>query len=168
MATDASAHDPYRGFKFKVLITDFPGEIGFQSVAGLSEETEVVEYREGNNPITMRKLPGLTSYENIVLTRGMANDRSILDWRKQVADGPAAKGASGDGVSSERGFRREVTIQLFDKGDDNNPVKQWRVFLAWPARLEISDLDAGSSEVVIETMELAHEGLVQEGVPSRA
>lgn len=154
-AVDSSAHDPFRGFKFRVIIGGNGGQaIGFQSVTGLAEETEVVEYREGTDPVTMRKLPGLTSYDNIVLERGLSRSNFLLDWRKQVGhhDGYA------DGLAAPN-FRRVVTVQLFDKGNPfDKPVKEWEVFDAWPSRLEISDLDAGSSDVVIETLELAHEG----------
>lgn len=159
-AVDASAHDPFRGFKFQVLIGGAGGQaIGFQSVAGISEETEVVEYREGSDPITMRKLPGLTSYDNLTLERGLSKSTFLLDWRREVAHAQT-NGGLGDGVVAPR-FRRTVTIRLVDKGENlDKPVKSWEVFEAWPSRLEISDLDAGSSDVVIETLELAHEGWV--------
>lgn len=161
-ATDSSAHDPYRGFKFVVTIGGAGGlAIGFKSVQGLSEETEVVEYREGSDPTTMKKLPGLTSYPNIVLSRGLSRSNFLLDWRRQVAH-TGTGGGKGDGIPPD-GFRRVVIIDLFDKGNPfDKPVKRWNVFNAWPARLEISDLDAGSSDVVIETLELAHEGWRQE------
>lgn len=159
MGVGASAHDPYRGFKFKVLIPGFGAEIGFASCSGLTEETEIVEYREGTNPITMRKLPGLTSFENIVLSRGLSSSDDVLKWRARVAESVGR----GDGVApgTTPGFRNDVIIQLFDKGNDEKPVKEWRVLEAWPARLEIGDLDASSSDVVLETLELAHEGLLQ-------
>lgn len=156
MPVDASAHDPYRGFKFRVLIPGFPAEIGFQSISGLTEESEVVEYREGTDPITMRKLPGLTSYENIVLSRGLSSSDDILRWRAQVG----AHNGRGDGIPAPN-FRRNITIQLFDKGNDSKPVKEWEVFDCWPATLSLGDIDAGSSDVLIETMELAHEGFRQ-------
>lgn len=151
-AADASAHDPYRGFKFRVLIGT--ERVGFQSVSGLSEETEVVEYREGTDPVTARKLPGLTSYPNIVLSRGLSKSRVLQDWRAQVG----AHNGFADGVAPP-GFRRTVTIQLFDKGNPfDKPVKEWEVYDAWPSRMEFSDLDAGGSDVVVESLELAHEG----------
>lgn len=158
-ALDASAHDPYRGFKFKVLIGGAGGTaIGFQSVTGLSEETEVVEYREGTDPITMRKLPGLTSYDDIVLSRGLSKSRFLLEWRKQVAHHSDSDKGLADGIPAPN-FRKPVTVQLFDKGDPNtSPVSEWEIFQAWPSALEISDLDAGSSDLVIETVTLAHEG----------
>jgi phage tail-like protein len=160
-AVDASAHDPFRGFKFKVEIAG--GEaVGFQSIAGLSQESEVVEYREGGDPTTMRKLPGLTSYDDITLERGLSKSRFLIDWRNQVANGPDLGGSGvGDGVPPPN-FRREVTIKLFDKGDPfQRPVATWEVTKAWPSSLETSDLDAGSSDVVIETLVLSHEGWVR-------
>lgn len=37
-------------------------------------------------------------------------------------------------------------------------VKEWEVYEAWPAVMEVGDLDAESSDVLIETLELANEG----------
>lgn len=159
-AVETAAQDPFRGFKFRVLIGTGGEQLGFQSVSGLSEETEVVEYREGTDPVTARKLPGMTSYANIVLQRGLSKSTFLLDWRKQVAHSDSPASGLADGVPD---FRRTVTIQLFDKGQDlaSAPVKSWDVNKAWPAKLELSDLNAGSSDVVIESLELAHEGWVE-------
>jgi phage tail-like protein len=167
-AVDASAHDPFRGFKFQVTVAGLGNggseKIGFQSVAGLSQETEVVEYSEGTDPVTARKLPGPTTYEAITLARGLSRSRFLLQWRNQVISAEAYSLNA-----TVFGFRREVTIELFDKGAEANfdfslgrsftpAVATWEVTKAWPSSLKISDLDAGSSDVVVETLVLAHEG----------
>ncbi len=38
-------------------------------------------------------------------------------------------------------------------------VMRWQFRNGWPAKWEGPDLDASSSEVAIETLEIAHEGL---------
>jgi phage tail-like protein len=62
MAT-AARLDPLTSFNF---ILDIQGmRAGFSEIGGLSTETDIVEYREGNEDITMRKLPGKRKYANL-------------------------------------------------------------------------------------------------------
>lgn len=141
--------DPYRGFKYKVLIPGF-ASAGFSRVSGLNDETEIVEYREGIDGATMRKLPGLTTYEDIVLERGKSSHDDFQIWRNMVHE------------VEERGlpdssFRRQMTIQLLDR--TGQVAKQWVVKNAWPTKIEHADLDAASSDVLLETLTVAHEGL---------
>jgi phage tail-like protein len=157
--------DRYRGFKYKVEIPGFDAGIGFSKVSGLKEESEVVEYREGTDPITPHKFPGLVSYDNIVLERGLSSNDDLVTWRRQVLSAMRGANASAEGVPGAD-IRRPVTIRLYDR--DGKEVKQWQVYEAWPAVLEYGDLDANSSDVVLHTMELAHEGFneVPVGAPA--
>jgi phage tail-like protein len=157
-------HDPYRGFKFKVVIDGFT-KAGFQKVSGLKEATEVTDYREGTDAVTPRKLPGLTSYDNVTLEHGLSNNQDFRKWRQQIVNLGKEAGAAGDGPAGTAPpleFRKTVVISLFDKG--GNEVKQYELLEAWPASLEIGDLDAMSSDVVIESLELTHEGLKENAV----
>jgi phage tail-like protein len=170
-------YDPLRSFKFHVTLVGQGafGEIGFQKVSGLKESSGVVDYREGNMMVHKRKLPGLTNYEPITLTRGAApgnTARQLFDWRALVArynDGEGSVGnlsPYGDGViaienpEGSIGFRRIIQIDVFDKGEPNSaPRRSWRVQKSWPSQLSVSDLNAEASEVLIDTLVLEHEGL---------
>jgi phage tail-like protein len=154
--------DPFRGFKFKVLVGGIGGfKAGFQKVSGIKESTEVTPYREGTDAVTPRKLPGLTEYDNVTLEHGLSKDNSFRAWRDKIIKLGKEAGQDGgqSGVAPPMEFRATVTISLYDKA--GNEVKQWELREAWPASLEIGDLDAMSSDVVIETLELAHEGITQ-------
>ena len=134
--------NPYANFNFLVDIGQ-GDEAGF-SEADLPEgRIEVIEYREGNDKVSSaRKLPGRVSYPNVVLRRGLAGGLELFDWWKAVRDG------SPD--------RRNVAITLLD--EQRTPVQRWRLRNAWPAKLDFSSLNALGNEVVIESLELAHEG----------
>ena len=83
--------DPYGSFDF-LLEIDGIVAAGFSEVSGLASETEVMEYREGGEAVnTLRKIPGLTKYSNIVLKRGVTADKSLWNWRKTVVDGHAQR-----------------------------------------------------------------------------
>ena len=166
---DVQTFDPFRSFKFTVQIAGMGAtQVGFQKVSGLKETTDVVEYREGNMPVHKRKLPGLTNYDPITLTRGATNSSYLFDWRALTAR-YNSNGGLGDGVppagdiqaeNATSGFRRSVTIKLYDKGEPNNvAVRSWKLHLAWPSELSVSDLNAEGSEVLVETLVLQHEGL---------
>jgi len=144
--------DPFRGYKF--LVIDSKGKFssaGFQTVEGLEDETEVVEYREGTDPNpTVRKLPGLTSYTNITLTRGKSTNVDFQRWRDEVA-------RFGRAGLPDSGMRRELDIILQDHL--GRQAKRWRVHAAWAVGLSQNALNAEASEVVVETLVVAHEGL---------
>lgn len=138
-----SRPDPFGAFNFVVEI-DGVALAAFARVSGLSSETDVIEYRTGDSKLSSTlKLPGLTHYANIVLERGIVRDLSLWQWRKAVVDGHAD--------------RRNGTIVLLDAARE--PVLAWRFRNGWPAKWEGPTLDAKTSEVAIETLEIAHEGL---------
>ena len=110
---------------------------------GLESETEVIEYREGAEPATVRKLVGLTHYADIVLSRGVTDSRELDEWRKSVIDGDVE--------------RRNGSIVLLN--DRREEVARWNFRQGWPCRWVGPDLDAIESEVAIETLEICHEGL---------
>ena len=140
MAT-SKRNDPYGRFNF-LLEIDGLTSAGFTEVSGLSTETSVIEYREGGDRSPSRKLPGITKYSNITLKRGITKDRSLWQWRKTVMDGATQ--------------RKNGSVVLLDTG--RQEVARWNFFEAWPCKWEASSLHAKSSEVAIETLELAHEG----------
>jgi phage tail-like protein len=142
-----SRQDPFRAFNFLVEI-DGVAVAAFMEVSGLDSETEVIEYRTGDSKVSSTlKLPGLTKYANLVLKRGLTRDLSLWQWRKTVVDG--------------RSERRNGVIVLM--AEDRTPALRWTFRNGWPCKWEGPDLNAKASEVAIETLELAHEGLELEG-----
>ena len=133
--------NPYANFNFLV-------RLGGEEAAGFSEvelpegRVEAIEYREGADRGAARKLPGRVSYGNLVLRRGLAGGTELYDWWRAVRDGQPD--------------RRDVAIILLDEA--RNAVATWLVRDAWPTKLAFSRLAGRGNEVVIETLELAHEG----------
>ncbi len=141
---DGTRNDPYGQFNFLIEI-DGVVQGGFSEASGLTTDTDVIEYREGNeNHVTARKLPGLMKYNNIVLKRGWTQDRSLWEWRKKVIDGETE--------------RANGSIVLLDEG--RNEALRWDFREGWPNKWEGPALNGKTSEVAIETLEICHEGLV--------
>jgi phage tail-like protein len=134
---------PYLNFNFLV-------EIDGLAVAAFSEVTlpdlaiDVVEYRNGSDKVnSVRRLPGLTKFGNLVLKRGIVGDLALFNWIRGVAQGQAD--------------RRNIAVVLLD--EQRNPVQRWLVRDAWPAKYVGATLNAKGNEVAIEQLELACEGI---------
>ena len=135
--------DPFKGFNFLVEI-DGVARAAFSEVSGLASETAVIEYRAGNEKVnTVRKMPGLTRFGNIVLRRGVTQDEDLWNWRKSIVDGEID--------------RRNGSIVLLD--DSRNEVVRWHFRDGWICKWEGPTLNARANEVAIESIEIAHEGL---------
>jgi len=76
---NATRIDPYRNFKFHV-VWDQKIVAGISKVGALKRTTEVVTHREGNDLSTGRHSPGRTSFEAIVLERGVSFDPEFQAW----------------------------------------------------------------------------------------
>jgi len=149
--------DPYRNFKFEVEIDGFI-RAGFSKVTGLKHTVEVVEYREGGENETPRKLPGQSTYDNVTLERGLSNDSDFIDWCNQIFNLDNAQGQQGGSD-----FRKTIVIYLKDKA--GNRVKKWTVYRGWPTEFTTPDLDASANDVAIETLAVTNEGVKPETLP---
>lgn len=134
--------DPFANFNFKLEI-DGITVAGFSEVTGLNQESNVIDYREGQEVITPRKLPGLNKFGNITLKRGISPDMSVYNWRKTVFDGDIE--------------RKNASIVLHNEKHDE--VVRWNLVNAWPSKYVGPDLKANANEVAIESVELTHEGI---------
>lgn len=140
--------DPYLAINFLVAINGVLGDGraihgSFAEVSGLEVTITPIEYRNGSEDITVRKLPGLKKFTNITLTRGAIGDLTLWQWIKTVMDG--------------RAQRADGTITLLD--ESRQAVMVWKFRRAWPCKWSGPSLNAKSNEVAIESIEICHEGL---------
>jgi phage tail-like protein len=138
---------PLAKFYFRVTIDELP-ELGFQTVEGMESEVSVMEYRPGNSPFLFKsKRPGLVTYSNITLKKGMfSGDPNLKDWWKLYAWDKA----------ENRNKRRDMLIELMDEGD--NVMMTWTCKGCFPVKFTPTGLDAeADSEVAVEEMEIAVE-----------
>jgi phage tail-like protein len=135
--------DPFTCGNFRVEIQGITSA-SFSEVSGLEASIEVVDYRPGDaKGNTEQKLPGLNKFPNVTLKRGLTRDLSLWNWIHNAMSGNV--------------IRASVVITLLDQAD--NPVLLWRLRNAWPCKWTGPVLNAGSSDVSIEQLDLCHEGL---------
>jgi phage tail-like protein len=148
----SNAHrvDPYRNFKFQVVMDGRP-VAGISKVSALVRRTEVVEWRSGGDPTQVRKMPGRTSHEPIVLEQGVSHDPVFEDWANLVysPEGPAGM--------SLKNFRKDILINLLNL--QGTVAISYRVYRAWVSEYQaLPDLESGNARVAIQRIVLEHEG----------
>jgi phage tail-like protein len=135
--------DPLRGFRYLVEIDGLTSG-AFLRVKGISREVRHESYREGGVNEYEHKLLTQVTYSNVVFERGLALD-DLWKWALAAADGDVT--------------RRTVRVRLQDEAGTR--AWAWQIEHAIPVKWTSSDLDANASQVVMETLELAHHGLRQ-------
>ncbi len=134
--------DPYRNHRFRLEI-DSIVQAGFSEASGVEVDFDVVEYREGTDPIHKRKMPGLAKYTDITLKKGLTNSTELWDWFKTVINGQTE--------------RKSGSIILMD--EEGNDAVRWNFVEGWPSKWTGPDFKADGSVVAIETLVIKHEGL---------
>ncbi|MDO8437204.1 MAG: phage tail protein [Nitrosomonadaceae bacterium] len=172
--------DPYRNFNFLVEI-DGIGRASFSECSGLVEGGDLPPrdesddlHREGNmrpataadeiaplhelqaNPTDLtehhrkekntaaHKMPSQTRHTSIVLKRGLTNSRELYNWYNDVIKGKVRRAHGSIAVYDIDG----LTVKL-----------RWKFSNAYPIKWVGPALSGKGGDVVIETLELVHEGI---------
>ena len=114
---------------------------GFKSVSGMDSETEIVEFKQGNDKV-VRKKPGRTTYANIILERGYTATDDLWQWRKNIEDGKID--------------RRSGSVIILDQ-DGQTEVARYNFYEGWPCKWYVPDMNSDSSAMAIEKIEIAVE-----------
>ena len=101
--------DPISNCRYQVEI-DGIIQAGFSEVIMPESMSNVIEYREGTDPLRIRKLPGLTLYSNLILKYGVTDAMALYNWRKSVEQGKMSDA------------RRNLAVILLDEEAIGNQV----------------------------------------------
>jgi phage tail-like protein len=144
--------DPYKNYRFLVFFGDVVDPVaGVSKVSGLKRSSDVMDYKEGGNPITLKGI-GRTKYEPITLERGVTHDLDFEEWANA-----AQKLDKGEPRSSLSKLRRTIRIALLNEAGQK--VQQYTVHKCWVSEYQaLPDLDAGGNAFAVETIKLEHEG----------
>ena len=138
--------DPFRNFRYRLEIDDIE-QAGFSEVAVGDLSTDPIEYREGDEITTVRKLNGLNKYGNITLKWGITDSTELADWHQLVVD---------DSTPLDDA-RRTVVIRVQSEAGEDKAA--FEIIKAWPCKYDPSDLNATGNEAAIDTLELCNEGI---------
>ena len=153
---NAHEFDPYRTFKFQVVIAG-------QTVAGLSKmgalkrKTEEVKWRSAGDPSYQRVIPGGSSFEPVALEQGLSHDPIFAEWANAVNNV-----ADGDAGMSLVNYRREVTIHVLNL--QGVPAMTYKLKRAWVSEFEaLPEFDANTMNTVgIQKITISHEGFTRD------
>ena len=150
-SVNAHRHDPYRTFKFQVLI-DGQVVAGLTKMGALKKSTETVNWRAAGDPSHERILPGGTKYEAVTLEQGLTHDPVFEKWANLVNN------VEGDAAMSLKGFRKSVVVNVLNL--QGQVALSYKLSRAWVSEFQaLPDLDANSmNSVGIQTITLQHEG----------
>ena len=138
--------DPYRAARF-LLEIDGITRAGFTECTIPDSTQDPIDYREGNEGFTVRKIPGLIKYGNISLKWGTTDTMELYEWRKQVEE------------CKMKDARRNVAVVLLD--DEGNAKARWKFLMAWPTKYDAPKLNSTGNDLAIENLEIAHEGMTR-------
>jgi phage tail-like protein len=116
----------------------------FSECTGLEGTMEPKVIKEGGRNYGAVQRAGLVTFATVVLKRGISTNLALYQWFSKVSQG-------------QYGYRLTVQITLLDV--QGNPVTTWQLENALPIKLKIADFNAKATDVGIEELHLAHEGL---------
>ncbi len=116
---------------------------GFSEAQGLESEIQIEELRAGGINDRVFRFPSRAAYPNITLSRGVGFSEDLYLWH--------------EGFLKGEGKRRNGLIFLAD--ELRAPIKAWTFENGIPVKWSGPALDAGTSAVAIEKLEIAHEKL---------
>jgi phage tail-like protein len=133
--------DPYSSFLFRVEI-DGITQAQFRECTGLGSTVEVVENPEGGRA-HVTKIPGRIKYPNIVLKWGLTDSTELYEWHRAALQGNIQR-------------KNGSIVQLDFQG---NEKARWDFIEGWPTKWDGTAFHAGGSDLSVETLEIAHEGV---------
>jgi phage tail-like protein len=120
---------------------------GFASVEGLQSKNEVKTVRQGGVNSIEYKLPGQTTYSDLVLKAGITAVDPMWTWYQAAMNGNVQ--------------RQNGSVYLLD--DLGNTTVAWDFFNAWPIEWQGPSVDASQTLVATQSFTLAHEGIRKSG-----
>ncbi len=153
-AAAGGLRNPIRGFRFTCSFTGL-GTTSFKSITGgFNAEVEPQEYREGGfGRLTKRKLPGLVSYTEFTLEKGLYSNPLLYNYFNSYLEGGTFTPVN-------------ATITVFDNAGE--ATASWQIINAWPSKYESGDLDSTTSDILIEKLTIQHEGIIRDTTPVTA
>jgi len=137
----AARRDPLPAYRFHVEIGGIR-RAGFRQVSGLDITIEPIEAPEGGRR-EPAKVPGRVRYADITLRYGVVKDPWVYEWVRSFIQ--------------DKGERQHGSIVLVDQ--QGKDTVRWNFFDAFPTKLTVGDLNAQTSDVLVDTLVLAVERL---------
>jgi phage tail-like protein len=127
--------DPITANRF-ALTVDGVEIATFQELSSIAEEVDPTNYWTSTDP-TKVKPP------TVILKRGLTGSMELWAWHEAVRRRAAGQA------------RRSATLVMYSP--EGQPVARYWLEKAWPMKIDLAGLKAGSSEALVETVTLTAE-----------
>ena len=137
------------------FVVQWDGKVipGITQVGALRRKTEVIEHRSGGDSNLIRRSPGKTEYQPIVLKRPRADDKEFEQWANKVWSLGAGFGVE----VSLKDYRKDIIIEARD--DTGKILWAFRAYRCWPSEyVALNDSEAEHKSAAMEILVLEHEG----------
>ena len=135
MAGTTPTNNYLGSFHFRVRIEGINDPLdGFLKISGITSKTESMEFKHGLDR-SVRKSPGRTSFNDIVMERVYSGLDEFAQWRQRIVEGEID--------------RRTISIE-FLKPDGATVVRRYELHNCYPSSWELPAMDAGSSATAID------------------
>ena len=154
----AASQDPTPTYLFSVEITGISVGL-FTECSGIGAKRKAEPIREGGLNDKVYQVAGPLEFDNITLKRGLTVSRLLLDWFLTGMYDFSVKRVNLSIIQVAPGMNKAATADNATAGG-YGVIKRWNVENAFPVSWKLSDLSVGNTNsVVIESLELAHEGI---------
>jgi phage tail-like protein len=178
----SSQVDPLEKFRFSVSWSAGNGSevtalvrLGFHDIQMPKRATTKISYREGIDPDISQVAAGLSTMEDVVMSRGtIIEDKNgeFYKWisavHKPTAGHVGREALAARGKAALNNYKKDVTIKLLDR--EGNTARQWTLYNAFPMHfVPGSDLNAGEDgDKSMEQLTLAYEDFKEEAITGNA
>jgi phage tail-like protein len=138
--------DALAGYHYSIEI-DGVSIAQFQEVSGLTSELDVIELKENtkDGKYVIHKLPGNRKPPSITLKRAKNSSKDLWDWHQKIYQGKISDA------------RKNGSVVLYTY--DHDEVGRYNFMNAWPSKVSMSSLKAGSNEILMEEVTIVCEEL---------
>jgi len=138
----ALAEDAITAARFTITI-DGHSMATFTELEALVSEVETTDFLSSIDRGVLKKLPGKRNPPTVTLKRGLNNSLEMWAWHEAVLLGDIAHAL------------KTCTLDMDDQ--NGKPVARYHMENAWPSKVEVGALKAGTSEVLMETVTIVCE-----------
>lgn len=136
---------PPVGFHFKVQVLGVQphdSDTRFSEVGGLSVDMATEEVAEGGENLFIQKYPVRAKYPELLLKRGLLRDSEVWKWAREC-------------IEDFKITPQQVDVTLLN--EKHNPLMTWHLAGAYPTKWAITDLNAMSNAIVVESLQLFYQ-----------
>ena len=145
----AEIDDPWGNYIFSLELEGT--EVGrFMECSGLKSTAEVFEIEEGGFNGAARKVVGRSKWDNIVLRYATSASTVLLEWRDRY-------------LQDQFTTRPDTTGCIVMRDNAGEELRRFNFVGAWPVSWEGPSFNSGGSDLALETLEIAHEGIYVDG-----